>query len=365
MKTKIDTYEVNQRADLLSMLSGADLKRKATTGGGEWKGPCPFCGGVDRFSVQPYNRPQPRWMCRRCTGGKWQDAIELGRRLWPGLKFPEICERIAGGNLPQRGAGNLRKPEPTPAYSPPPVEWQGLAREAVAECEARLWKPEGQKALDYLRRRGLQDKTIKRFRLGFNPEGRRLAGEYWLDRGITIPCEVAGEMWYLKVRTPYKDPKRKYRLMAGSRPAAIFNADNLGDPLNPALFVEGEFDCMLCHQEILDLVPAATLGSASNRPDLATWGRYLTPHKVLMLAYDTDQAGESGAAALASISDRAVLALLPAGEWKDITDYYLAGGNLSEWILPYLIYYAPLEAASAVEEAQLLGGVMVTELQGV
>ena len=50
---------------------------------------------------------------------------------------------------------------------------------------------------------------------------------------------------------------------------------------------------------------------------------------------------------------------MPAGEWKDITEYYLAGGNLAEWILPYLNYYAPLEAASAVEAAQLLGGVLV------
>ena len=29
------------------------IKRVANTNGGEWAGPCPFCGGEDRFRVWP------------------------------------------------------------------------------------------------------------------------------------------------------------------------------------------------------------------------------------------------------------------------------------------------------------------------
>ena len=58
----IDTGAIKQRADLLGLI-GADtrLKKVASTGGGGYAGACPFCGGRDRFRVQP---EQGRWWCR-------------------------------------------------------------------------------------------------------------------------------------------------------------------------------------------------------------------------------------------------------------------------------------------------------------
>src|SRR5207245_596775 len=46
----IDTEAIKQRTDLLGLI-GADtrLKKVAMTGGGEYAGACPFCGGRDRF----------------------------------------------------------------------------------------------------------------------------------------------------------------------------------------------------------------------------------------------------------------------------------------------------------------------------
>ena len=359
----IDTRTINAQADLLQLLNGVQLKKAASSGGGEWAGPCPFCGGRDRFRVQPYHQPEPRWLCGGCTDRIWKDAVELGRRLWPGLPFREVCEKIAGGQLPESDAANLRKAEPNPAYAPPPADWQELAREVADQCAAVLWQPAGAKALAYLHKRGLKDETIRRFGLGYHPQDEKIAGEFWLHRGITIPCSVRGELWYLKVRRATSETGEKYRCMSGSKPAAVYNADDLGAVYSPALIVEGEFDCMLAWQEIGDIVPVVTLGAAGYQPDLATWGHHLLPHKQLLIAFDADRAGEKGAAFWKSLSSRTVETPLPAGPWNDITDYHQAGESLSAWILPHLQRCVPEceAAADMVEAALALGGVCVGE----
>lgn len=53
------------------------LRKVAATHGGEWAGACPFCGGKDRFHIQP---AENRWLCRGCTDGKWQRPAEYYRR---------------------------------------------------------------------------------------------------------------------------------------------------------------------------------------------------------------------------------------------------------------------------------------------
>src|SRR5919201_5533073 len=89
----IDTLSIKQQgADLLGLI-GADtrLKKVASTAGGEYAGPCPFCGGRDRFRVEP---EKGRWWCRGCSHGpRWQDAFGYVRRR-DGLGFAEACQRL-------------------------------------------------------------------------------------------------------------------------------------------------------------------------------------------------------------------------------------------------------------------------------
>lgn len=66
-------------------------KRAATTTRGtEYKMPCPFCGGEDRFVVWPDNNT---WSCRSCfdDGLPQQDVISFVMRD-KSLSFPEACE---------------------------------------------------------------------------------------------------------------------------------------------------------------------------------------------------------------------------------------------------------------------------------
>ena len=71
---------------------GVELKRE----GKEFIGPCPLCGGHDRFAV---NIKKEVWNCRGCGVGG--DVIELVQHL-DGVEFIEACTTLAGPP-PQNG----------------------------------------------------------------------------------------------------------------------------------------------------------------------------------------------------------------------------------------------------------------------
>lgn len=59
--------------------------------GSELVGPCPVCGGTDRFAI---NLSKNVWLCRNCSVGG--DVIFLVMHT-ENLKFLDACERITGG----------------------------------------------------------------------------------------------------------------------------------------------------------------------------------------------------------------------------------------------------------------------------
>ena len=197
----LDLDSIKNKADLLTICGhDTQLKRVAATGGGEYAGACPFCGGRDRFRVNPYTKPG-RWLCRNCTGGKWQDVIAyIARRdnLDPQKygDLQEICMRATGGELPTTRAPRIAPIQP--AYESPGDQWQAAANDVIEHCSKLLWQPEGANALNYLKSRGLSEKTINRFNAGYST-GQNIAG-LWVARGIVIPCSVLGRVWYLKIR---------------------------------------------------------------------------------------------------------------------------------------------------------------------
>ena len=85
-----------------------------------------------------------------------------------GLSFPEAVEKLAG-------EAGMEVPRDTPEERAQQRRRQTLfdvTEKAAVFFERRLRMPEGKKALDYLQGRGLDDAVIKRFRLGFAPDGR-------------------------------------------------------------------------------------------------------------------------------------------------------------------------------------------------
>lgn len=342
-------------ADLLQLAGQyTRLKHIASSGGGEWAGPCPIPGcrcHRDGFRVQP---GQNRWLCRNCTGGKWQDAIALIMRI-EGLPFGEAIQRLARGNL--RATPTQLSPSSESVSLPPSPTWQKRAGETTLRAQELLWSPVGVQPipwdvpdprtglvqpaylspLDWLRERGLKDETIRKFKLGWIPRDSRDDSWRWgeagkpifFSQGITIPGMVGETCWYIKVRRPRGKPK--YLHVRGSRPALFMVNDLAAHPT--VIFCEGEFDAILLVQEAGDLAGIATFGSACQHLDLASWGWYLLHAHRFLVAYDMDGKSENGIQDLLTLrcSTRANIPQLQPTD-KDLTDFHKSGGDLRHWL---------------------------------
>jgi putative DNA primase/helicase len=85
---RLGLTERARRADILTLAQRfSALKR---VGASEWVGPCPVCGGTDRFSV---NIKKQLWNCRGC--GKGGDAIGLAQHAG-GATFAEAVAALSG-----------------------------------------------------------------------------------------------------------------------------------------------------------------------------------------------------------------------------------------------------------------------------
>lgn len=325
----MDFETIKEQNQLAAVIGGLQLKRVASTGGGELAGPCPFCGGRDRFRVQPANNI---WLCRNCTAGQWRDVIDFVA-MRDHLTIGQAAQKLGTGLKVNQDQAAAPRKEQYAAYAPPSDDWQLQAQTAVMQCRENLFKPLGERALGYLQKRGFTPETLARFNIGYSPGYQ--SGELWIPKGITIPNEINGVLWYVKIRT---NAKPKYVLVKGSKPAALFNANSLRAADN-CLLTEGEFNAMIVDQEAGDLIAVASLGgSASNRIDLAAWGWYFMNKTLVLAVYDNDDAGNAGAASVyLQLGDRVKLALLP--ENQDLNAYHQAGGNVRDWIKSNLEFY--------------------------
>jgi len=340
----IDVHNLKEHTDLLNLIaSDTQLRRVASTRGGEWAGPCPFCGGRDRFRVQPYTEGGGRWMCRRCTAEKWEDVVAYVMRR-EHCDFKTACRSLKLGN--GFSSPKLVRPVTQVPYQVPNSIWQDRAKNFAKGCHSNLWGSKGQIALDYLHGRGLTDETLHKHQIGYNPiaytelysdwglEQVNEKSEVILFKGITIPCFIEDQIWYLKIRQ--LDISPKYVQIRGGR-MALYGADDLLAK-DVALLVEGEFDKLIAEQIVGNWVGVATFGSASSCSIASAWKDKLQNAQATLLALDVDAAGRTGGAGLLEIIPNAHIVRVPVlrqGD-KDITDYFLANGNLQIWLTYHL-----------------------------
>lgn len=312
----MNATELNQTVDL-SALVGTKLRRA----GKFLIGPCPFCGGRDRFNIKFTNTGQ-RWFCRHCGEGKYHTPIDFIMRR-DNVDFKTAVERL-GGDLVQVKPVQII-PDPTP---PPDPNWQDQAEQIIKVCRANLTLSSvGEKAFHWLIARGITETVIDMWELGYST-GQKIAG-IWVERGIVIPCmDCDTIVRYIKIRRPAGEPK--YRKLKGSS-SGLFGLHNVLCA-HTVILTEGEFDCMLLDHLTWDMsgIGVATFGSATDRLDPVTWGWAFQRVKRIIAAYDIDAAGIKGQTALAQLSGRVTRAAIPQG--KDITDFWKAGGDLRAWV---------------------------------
>jgi len=342
----MNSADINQQFDLLTLVSG-NLRKV----GRYHVGPCPFCGGHDRFTIK-HKDEGDRWHCRHCGDGKYHTVIDFIMRR-DRCDFKAALETLGGDTERQRigiQAPPIKRPD-----NPPCEAWQIRAWAFIEWAESVLWSARGKDVLAWLRSRGLSDETIRDRRLGCIPKYHTEKPEAWgtpnddmrpisFYEGLLIPGIIAGKVWYLKMRPSHpRGEMPKYINIRGGK-SALYGADCIVNGL-PAIFCEGELDAILLRQEVKELASIITLGSATNELNVATWGIYLVQKNIpfFMIAYDMDSAGNGGANKLTWLHDAKKLhiPILRKGD-KDLTDFHKSGGNLYSLIESVLCPGAPI-----------------------
>lgn len=326
----MDAAALQQGVDLAKLVEsslGPPAKRS-----GRWLfWRCPF-HPQDHSPSLGVTRENGRWFCFACRKGG--DAIGWLQALH-GMTFKEACARLGAG--PARSAPpaapSAQAEKTRPGY---PDALQEAWKAVVVECEKRLWQPEGERAREYLRRRGIQERALQSrfFRAGYSP-GIKVSG-VWVERGIVLPCFTTGRdaeiayISYIKVRRPAGEPRYKKLAGNGASLSGLYGARWVAGA-DVVFLTEGELDALLLWQEAGDLVGVGTLGGAAERLNFARFGKYLLAAEHIFTAYDNDPAGEQGAEAWKQVSGRVHTARVPAG--KDLTEYWQAGGDLAAWVM--------------------------------
>jgi len=367
-----DAKAINAGVNLVDLVGQSVTLRHVS--GEEYAGPCPKCGGTDRFHVTR------AWaFCRQCWPlgeGLPHDAIGFVR--WrDNSAFSEACGTLGGDKSALQAPGLGPSPRTRPPAAPLPTAaapgdlWQAKARAFVAWAQQNLWEKEPQ-ALDYLVSRGLSLETIKAAGLGYNPtdytgKHARKPEDWGLDpakykagviihRGWVIPCETGGTLAYVKVRRPQEDidaakawnaahpgaeyPKSeaKYLCISGSaKLGAIYGLDHVAGAFD-LILCEGEINALTLRQELAGVAAVVSVGDAGNKPTAGALATMATVPR-WFLAFDHDKAGTSGAAWWDERSKR--IRPLPwawaaKGDKYDVNDAKRDGEDLPAWAIPHL-----------------------------
>lgn len=362
--------EIKSRLNIVDVASGY---LKLENAGGNFKARCPFHNEqTPSFFISPSRQTYHCFGCNR--GG---DLISFVEEI-EGLDFPgalKVLAERAGIELTQeRGISKESKNERVALYH--------ALNLAASFYEAVL--PKFPVALEYLKNRGLNPETIKRFRIGFAPDEWRSLSDFLEKKGVTEnTMEKAGlvvrsqkgiyDRFRGRLMFPITDSSGRVIAFSGRilgagegktlgasagakyvnspetevfhKSRALFGFYQAKEAMrreNNCVLVEGQLDLVLSHQAGINNTCASS-GTALTPEHIALIKRFT---KNIILAFDADNAGLAAsrrAIELALSQDMTVrIASLPRGmdpadmalkspqEWqdtvlraRDVIDFYL------------------------------------------
>jgi len=166
-------YTVKQQADIVRIVGDYVKLKKA--GAQNYSGLCPFHGEkTASFSV---HATRQFYHCFGC--GAYGDVFSFVQKI-ENITFPEAVRLVAQ---------KLGIPLPKATYATAGEAKEARLRaqllhaheQAVAFFQDRLRHPEGARAREYLKGRGLDEETIARFRIGYAPDSGFLLRDRLLD----------------------------------------------------------------------------------------------------------------------------------------------------------------------------------------
>lgn len=274
-------------------------------GANEWHGPCPRCGGQDRFVIfTDREYPSWNWFCRQChPDPAWID--ELNPRL-KGIEHDitpaERAERAArmAFEAEQRLAAEIERAK---------LALQGLQ-------EARAWLRYHDQLTEEARRRwdswGIPEFWQDYWKLGYDPDRVIYAGNTeWHTPTMTIPIFEPGWNCVNVRHRLLKPPKPgdKYRPDRSGLPAAFFIADPDRPLEGKTLLVEGEKKAMVSYITADD--PAMHVIGIPGKNPKDSMVAMLKDCDPVYICLDTDARQESRALANNIGKDRARIIELP------------------------------------------------------
>ncbi|MEK7341576.1 MAG: DNA primase, partial [Candidatus Binatota bacterium] len=265
------------------------------------------------------------------------------------LSFPEAVERVGkryGIAVERLGQPAARRDD---------AEKESLyhlnERAAAYFHEMLFGRPEGEKALDYLKGRGVEEQVARRFYLGYAPQGGQGLAAFLRKEGLSLKNAVRiglisergpqyyGEKFFDRIIFPIANAGGKVvgfggRVMGQGLPKylnsaetplfhkganlyGLFQAKEAIRELDRAVVVEGYLDVLALFQFGVSYV-VATLGTSLTPDHVRILGRYT---KNIIALFDGDEAGRKAAARSFEVFIEGGLlgraAFLPKGEDPD------------------------------------------------
>lgn len=334
-------------SSILSFLPAGQMKPK---GPHEFAGPCPQCGGEDRFIVWPGRPRGGAYLCRGCDqqGG---DGIQFMRK-YMGLTYAEACaafgiepKRTTTSSFPARRVHARPRPAHPAQVAPVPpapaalpcAEWMASAAAFLDDCQRGLdCIPAA--VVEFCLRRGITLDSAAAHGLGWNASDRYVPRAAWglpdgkdkdgnpltkllLPAGLIIATRRRAGVVGLTVRCLDEDRqtkgRAKYRQISGSANVP-FVAGCAGLPL---ILLESALDAALAVQEGKGQI-AALAFMGSTKPADADTDQFIKQAPLLLACPDNDAGGLSAWQRWSAAYPRAILT--PAVGAKDLTDMHRA-----------------------------------------
>jgi hypothetical protein len=244
--------EATKQIDLLGLIQPHSSLKKISAH--QWAGPCPRCGGNDRFNVDPTRG----WFCRMCTGapdsgGHWGDQLDFVRWYYD-LDYKSGIMRLLGNQLNCTGEELERR-----AAARRDLDFQRMLAENAQIMTARrtLLASDCQtKYADNLityphaahewYARGLDAEWCRFYGVGYCEERDSLTIPYWRTNATTGNIELIG----LRHRLLGETPGGKYRPEIAGLGNHLYYAQPMSGLFGTVLVVEGEIKAMVTYSRL-------------------------------------------------------------------------------------------------------------------